>query len=209
MSITNSTKDICTGDNVDLTFTNTNSYSGISYSWSRVLPNGILSTSNAGYSGTTISETLINSTQNSIDVGYNVTQQISGCTQTQVVTITVNPKPSLTINRQRSLDSGQQLNIDLTGASDINASVSYAYTPNANITVTPGVLDASDNIDQQLTNTSTSTQILNYQITMNSNGGCSNTESITVEVFPCPQITSSLALVEICSRRRFHLYHCQ
>ena len=88
LNITNSNKSICSGANVNLTFVNNNTSPQLSYSWSRVLPNGITSSSNGGFNGNTISETLINSTTNSIDVVYNVTGQVSGCAQTNAVTIT-------------------------------------------------------------------------------------------------------------------------
>ena len=107
LNITNSNKSICSGENVDLTFVNNNNSPQLSYSWSRVLPNGITSSSNGGFNGNTISETLINSTTNSIDVIYNVTSQVSGCAQTNAVTITVHPFASFTAQTLYSLDSGQ------------------------------------------------------------------------------------------------------
>ena len=205
LNITNSNKSICSGENVDLTFVNNNTSPQLSYSWSRVLPNGITSSLNGGFNGNTISETLINSTTNSIDVIYNVTSQVSGCAQTNAVTITVHPFASFTAQTLYSLDSGQTTSLDLSNVTDIPSSISWAIIPNANVTAIDEFDSSPTNLNQVLTNTTTTTQIVEYVISMDTNqGGCTSTQTIRYQVFPCPQITSPLNQVEICSTDNFN-----
>ncbi|MEK9603191.1 MAG: PKD-like domain-containing protein, partial [Flavobacteriaceae bacterium] len=205
LNITNNTSSVCSGDNIDLTFSNDNTASGINYSWSRVLSDGIISTSNAGFNGNTISETLINTTSNTIAVVYNVTQQVSGCTKTDTVTVTVNPLASYTGDVIFNMDSGQSTQLDLSSVTDIPASISWSVIPNANVTVENELDSSLIYLNQRLTNTTTTTQQIQYLVTMNTtNGNCVSTQTLTYIIAPCPVIDSSLDLVEICSGDNFN-----
>src|SRR5690606_23394396 len=74
--------------NAPFTYTPTSDYD-VSFAWTRPAVSGI---SNPTRSGTgSINETLLNTTNLPINVTYKVTLTANGCSNTQDVTVTVNP----------------------------------------------------------------------------------------------------------------------
>ncbi|MDI1321416.1 MAG: hypothetical protein PSV36_01630, partial [Algoriphagus sp.] len=81
--------------NVLSTYTATSTIPGTTFSWTRAAVAGISNSAGSG-SGADASETLINTTANPIDVVYSYTLLASGCSNTQNVTVTVNPITAIT-----------------------------------------------------------------------------------------------------------------
>lgn len=82
----------CSGSSVNYIPTG----SGTVFDWSRAEVTGILEIANSG-SGT-ISEVLTNTTRLSIVVNYTYNLDLDGCTNSQIVAVTVNPKPDLEVS---------------------------------------------------------------------------------------------------------------
>ena len=87
------TATVCSGTAIN--YTGQSLDSSTTFSWSRASVPGI---SNASASSTTgvINETLVNTTNAPVDVYYDYTLTLNGCSNTQRVTVRVNPKPQLT-----------------------------------------------------------------------------------------------------------------
>ncbi len=113
---------------------------------------------------------------------YTVTGLTSGCSNTAVVTVSVNPSPTITISPTlSSICSGQTTTLTVSGAS------SYSWSNSASLSSSTGsVVIASPNT----TTTYTVTGLTS---------GCSNTAVVTISVNPSPTITISPTLPSICS----------
>jgi hypothetical protein len=98
---------------------------------------------------------------------YTVTGTTNGCTGTAVSTVTVKPKPTITVNSP-SICSGQTANLTASGAS------SYSWTG--------GLTPTSNPITPILTTTTT------YTVTGTLNG-CTGTAALTVTVKPNPTVS--------------------
>ncbi|WP_162427488.1 T9SS type A sorting domain-containing protein [Pontibacter pudoricolor] len=74
-------------------YTATSATANTSFSWSRAAVTGISNAPVSNVAGNVISETLINTTASAINVVYAVQMTANGCTNTQNVTVRVNPNP--------------------------------------------------------------------------------------------------------------------
>src|SRR5262249_18464059 len=84
----------CNG--VSGTYAATSATAGTSFSWSRAAVAGISNAAASG-SGPTITESLVNTTANPVNVVYAITLTApapGGCTNSQNVTVTINPTPT-------------------------------------------------------------------------------------------------------------------
>jgi uncharacterized repeat protein (TIGR01451 family) len=153
-------------------------------------------------SGSTIAQTLTNTTALPATVTYTITPEANGCYGDPIdVTITVNPKPTL---------SG-----DLTSA--VCSGTPFTYTPESN---TPGttfswtraaVIGISNTagsgahpgeINETLVNTTGTAKQVIYRYTLSANS-CTNIEEVTVTVYPAPTLSSSTNPPAVCSNSPF------
>ncbi|MFD2514316.1 PKD-like domain-containing protein [Pontibacter locisalis] len=192
------TATVCSGQ--PFTYTATSATAGTSFSWSRAAVAGITSTTNSG-SSASINETLYNSTPNPVVVTYSITMSANGCSNTQEVKVTVNPKPALT---------------STTSPADICDGATFSYTPTsatAGATFTwtrqpdsyGNTTGASDtgSINEVLNNTTSETQTINYVIRITANGCPDVIQQVKVKVHPKPKLTSSLTAT-VCSSQPFN-----
>jgi gliding motility-associated-like protein len=180
------------------TYSPTSNTNNVVYTWTRA---SVLGISNVATSGTgAINETLVNTTFNSIVVQYQVTLTLNGCSNTQILNVTVNPQPGL---------SSPLIN------APICSNNSFTYTPTSNTAGVifswvrnsiPGITNLSANgsgpINEILINTTPNPINVIYTYTLNINGTIS-TQNISVVVNPSPVLSSSLTPNAICSNTAF------
>src|SRR5439155_8237544 len=102
------------------------STAGTTFSWSRAVVAGISNAAASG-SGPTITETLVNTSANPVNVVYAITLTApapGSCTNTQNVTLTINPTPAVTTANTKNSCSGSSPNINLTAS----AASSFSWT---------------------------------------------------------------------------------
>ncbi|WPR70462.1 MBG domain-containing protein [Flavobacterium sp. NG2] len=198
-TVTNSaTATICSGTSPNITLT---ASSPSSFSWTIGTITGGITGASAG-SGASINQTLTNpSTSTSGTVQYIVTPTSTTGTcvgDSFTITVTVNPKPTVTNSATATICSGTSSNIALTASSPS----SFSWTIG---TITGGITGASAgsgaSINQTLTNPSTSTSgSVQYIVTPTSTTGTCVGDSftITVTVNPKPTVTNSVTAT-ICS----------
>ncbi len=166
--------------------------------WNRALTNGISNPSASGVGDP--NETLINTTSYPVNVTYVYTLTYGGCSSTENVVVTVNPKPVLSSS--------------LTLAPLCNNGV-FSYTP-ASLTngatytwirpTIPGITNpqatGTGAVNEVLQNSTSAPITVTYIYTLTANG-CSNTQNVSVEVGPSPVLTSTLTPTPICSNSVF------
>ena len=147
---------VCTGGNSTLMATGANNYT-----WQPI--NGF-----ANFA--TVSSLTSNSS-------YTLIGETSGCSNSTVVTVTVNPKPTLSTNSPTSTCSGSAAVLSASGA------VSYTWTPGnqtgSSITIFPN-------------------QNIFYTVTGMNSFGCTSSTLAGVSVFPLPSVTVTSPKNPIC-----------
>ncbi len=189
-------------NNTVFAYTATSATVGTTFAWSRAAVTGI---SNAAASGTgaSISETLINTTASPITVTYVFTLTANSCTNTQNVTVVVNPTSLLSST--------------LTPAG-ICTNTLFTYTPTSTTTGTTyswsraavtGISNAAATgtagISETLINTTANPITVNYVYTLTANA-CTNTSTQTVAVIvkPTPVLSSTLTPAAQCNAQSFN-----
>ena len=181
-------KNICTGSSVNYTATSTTQ--GVTFSWERAAVAGITpATAGSGNNGN-ITEVLNNTTANSIDVIYEFTLKVNGVTNTQNVTITVNPIPALTSTTLNPICSGNYVNYT-AGSATQGTTFSWSRTAVAGISPSTGSGSGAA-ITEILTNNTTNPIDVTYAIHLDAKG-CMNDQNVTVKVNPVPALTSPTA----------------
>lgn len=119
----------------------------------------------------TIVSSLINNT------GYTLTGETAGCTNSAMVTVTVNPKPTLITNSPVSTCSGSVAVLSASGA------VNYTWIPGnqigSSITIVPN-------------------QNIFYTVTGMNSFGCTSSTLVGVNVFPLPSVTVTSPKNPVC-----------
>jgi gliding motility-associated-like protein len=193
--ISASTDSICSGETLNFSFlTNIN---GSTFTWSATNNADVSGESTATQNTVTISETLVNSTNNNQIVTYTVTPTFNGCSGTsELLNVTVLPTPQVT-NANITVCSGDILSVGLS--SNVNNS-SFTWTALDNVNVTGESLSTQNTgtISDVLINNTIINQIVNYTITPNTVGCVGNNQTISVTVKPAPFITNANQL-SLCS----------
>lgn len=196
LNSTTSPAAICSGNAFN--YMPTATIAGTKFSWTRAAVNGI---SNAAKTDTgKVNETLVNTTQNTINVIYQYTALLNGCTSPTPVSVTVSVKPSPELT-------------STVNPPAICSGTAFTYTPvssnvNATFTWTRAAVNGLSNIagngsaaiNETLTSVSGDTVSVVYAYTVTANG-CSNASPtlVTVKVKPRPTLSSSLTPPGICS----------
>ena len=145
----------CSG--VPGTYTATSGTAGTTFTWSRAAVAGISNPAASG-NGAAITETLVNTTPNPINVTYAITMTANGCASNmQNVTVTVNPIPTVTVFADYCAVPGK---VRLTAT---------ATPASATLLWSTGQTGSTIDVDEADTYTVTATS-----------GGCSATGSISV-----------------------------
>jgi gliding motility-associated-like protein len=182
---------------------------GTEYTWT-VTPNAnITGASNETTPRASISQTLTNTGSAIETVDYTVTPYFgtapNRCTGDPfTVTVTVNPKPSITAQNE-TICSGTAFTVAPTdgGSNIVPSGTTYTWTVAANTNVT-GQSDqttAQSNISQTLTNKTNTAQIVVYTVTPHSGNCTGNSFTLTVTINPKPDIKAKSAT--ICSNSDF------
>ena len=184
---------LCSGGNVNYALNP--SIAGATITWTRAQTSPSLTPLFGSGDATTsrlITESLINENANPVVAVYQITLTNNACSETEYVSVTVYPKPTLTSNVLLSpICSGARFNYTPTSASD--PKIVYTWERLRNLNINNGtVATGTGNISEVLSNTSTgsfSPQTVVYEITLtNTETGCSfkQTVSFNVNVAPVP-----------------------
>ena len=182
----------------------TSNFGDANFKWSRTLPSGIesieyLDTYESGLGQTSIQETLINNTSKSIIVYYTLTADRDGaCGATKLIAQPVAPKLALLSSQEEIVCSDNALNYTI--ATNLPATYTWSRISPDGVNSSTGNLGSGNNINDILTNTSTTTLEVVYIITATTNSGaiCSETLTFTAKVAPSVEINSSLS-ESVCS----------
>ena len=161
------------------------------YAWSRAAVAGITPATNSG-TGSVITETLLNSTTDPIDVHYLITPTVNGCNGTPFdVTVTVNPTAIVTSVPTANWCSNVSNTYNVTSSST-NPPPSYAWTRAAVPGITPVTgAGAGAIITETLVNSTTDPIIVTYVITPTVNSCPGTPKNVAVTVNPTAVITSA------------------
>ena len=181
--------------NTAFSYTATSATSGVTYSWSRAAVAGISNVAASG-SGATVTEILVNTTANPVNVTYVYTLSANGCINTQNVVVTVNPTPTLS----SGLTQNRCDNVSTTyTSSSATSGVTYTWSRAAVAGISNAAASGSGAaITETLDNTTTDPVNVVYSITLTANG-CSNVQNVTITVNPKPVLSSSLTPPARCS----------
>jgi hypothetical protein len=189
---------VCSSTSTNFNYTAT-SGSAVSFSWTRASIATINGNTAGSGSSATISEILTSSSSSVVNVVYAVTMTINGCSNTQNVTVAVNPTPTLS----SSLTIPAKCNNVPLGytAASATGGVVFSWTRAgvtgiSNAAVTTPVISAS--INESLDNTTSAPIVVTYVVTMNA-AGCTNNQNVNVTIYPTPTASPNLASQNICS----------
>ena len=189
-------------NNAAFTYTASSATVNTTYSWTRAAVSGIANASGSG-TGATINEILNNTTTAPILVNYIIILTANGCNNTQTLAVTVNPTPTLSSSLTPPTICSANPFSYIPNSATLNATYSWTRVANPNITPAPGATSTVVPINEILTNTTTSTINVTYNIITSANG-CSNVaQQVVVAVNPSPSLSSSLTTTPICSNTLF------
>jgi gliding motility-associated-like protein len=177
---------VCSG--TALNYTITSDASEVAYSWERPLVTGISNSAVAMHASGTITETLINTTANPINVTYNISVSANNCSTTLQYIVTVNPTPTVTGANKLTVCNDNPINYDIT-FDDPSASFSWGREAVAGITNATVTGQAASTIREILHNGTNAPIDATYVITY-TKGECTGNFSFTVTVNPFVYVTS-------------------
>nr|WP_294990238.1 PKD-like domain-containing protein [uncultured Sediminibacterium sp.] len=192
------TANICSGQT--FIYAASSATAGTTIAWNRSQVVNILPNTNNGTGS--VSEALTNTSDVSLTSNYIYTLTANGCVNNQTVSVVVNPLPTL--------------NSSLTPP-DVCSGAQFSYTPsstqsNINFTwtrsLTGGISNAastgSNSPDETLINTTLANVPVTYNYNLQSTAtGCTNTQAITMNVKPIPNLSSSTSNDVRCSGTSF------
>ncbi len=187
-------------DSTLFTYYSASSTPGVTYSWSRDTVFGIKNSPASG-SNDTIREILINTYTYPVSVTYIDTLNISGCINTQSVTVSVNPRPMLTGSVSDTICNNSLFTYTATSAT-LGTTFSWSRP-----TVT-GISPSSNSgtgsvISETLTNTNATPTTVIYYDTLTFSG-CQNIDQISLVVNPTPKLSSAHNAPAICDSAFFN-----
>lgn len=198
LRLTSTTALTPTCDSLLLHYEPTTVVSGATITWSRSLIAGI---SNAAATGVgNIDETLVNTTAAPIVVTYDYTVAAFGCTLTQPVTITVNPRPRL--SSSLTPDAICTNSLFSYTASSATAGTTFTWARDFKAGISNAPVLSSGNVSEILVNFTDTTIIVPYLYTSFTNG-CANQESVLVTVHPLPKISNNISALAVCDSAVF------
>jgi len=178
-------------DNVPFVYNPTSTVSGTTYNWLRLPVDGIVygsSTSEElGING--VNETLTNTTGNPLAVTYYyVLGAYGGCTDTQAVTVMINPIPTFTGNTAPVAQCDSVVFKYTPSSSEAGAT--YNWTRNYVEGILAATTSGTGNVNEELINTTNVNVNATYQYTTTANGCTSNPADVVVTVRPTARLSS-------------------
>ena len=174
---------------------------GTLISWSRAAIPGITNPPSSG--NNIISEILTNNSFSAKTVTYQITLTTLGCSNSQSITVTVLPLPTV-IAQNLSSCSGGNIIFTPTNTAD-STSLTWdmpLIVPTGSISGSQSMMVGKKSFSQQLINNTTQVAYAIYNVKTAAIGCAGNSFSITVQVLPTPVI-SSATLTSICSGTQF------
>ncbi|MES2284650.1 MAG: T9SS type A sorting domain-containing protein [Bacteroidota bacterium] len=188
---------ICSG--ATFTYTATSTTSGATFGWSRATIAGITEVGTIGTAN--ISEVLTNTTGAPINVIYVYTTTFTICSNIQNVTVTVNPKPTLSSTlTPPSICTGSAFTYTATS---LSSGATFTWARAAVTGISQAASSGSGNVNETLTNTTSSPISVTYVYTTTANG-CTSApgQSVVVSIGQVPVLSSSLT-PSVCSGTTF------
>jgi len=169
-------------DSATFTYTPTCFTPGVTYAWSRPATTGIANAPATGIANP--SEDLINTTPLPVAVSYVYTLTANGCSNSQAITVTVNPDPILS-SPLTEPDICDTIFFNYTPAS-LTPGTTFAWKRNP----VPGIITTADsgtsNIHEHLRDTTgTSPVIITYYFTLKAYGCTSSPQPVLVKLDHC------------------------
>lgn len=190
---------ICSGTNFN--YLQQSNTAGTAFNWSRAV---LQSISNGPGNGTgNPSELLVNTSSLAVSVPYNYILTANGCSNSQTVTVVVNPTPSI-FNQTAAICSNTAFNVS---PANVPAATQYTWgnpviSPIGSITGAAAQANPQNNISQSLNNQTINTATATYSVSPVS-GSCAGASFlITVTVNPVPVVANQL-LAAVCSGTAF------
>lgn len=179
---------VCSGN--ALNYTITANLPSATFSWTRVAVAGISNPAAVGQTTNTITETLINTSSNAIDVNYLITPINNGCQGTTVnYPVTVYPTPAVTSGNPPPICNEAPVNYDITFNTVADFEWSRAAIPGIKNAAVSGQNTAT--IRETLINTTNAPIDVTYNITSQTSTCAGTPFDMKVTVYPSVQITSS------------------
>ncbi len=196
LSSTLTSAPIC--NNTIFHYTPASATTGTAFSWSRAAVTGISNTANTGNDDP--AETLSNTTAAPILVTYVYTLAANGCSNIQNVAVTVNPTPVMST----TLTAAPVCDSSLFSYEPASATVGTTYQwSRATVTgISNAAATGADNPGEYLVNTTADPVNVQYVYTVTANS-CTNTQAVTVTVYPKPLLSTSLTPAAICDSTMF------
>ncbi|MCE9538771.1 MAG: T9SS type A sorting domain-containing protein [Bacteroidetes bacterium] len=188
---------ICSG--ATFTYTASSATSGATFGWSRATIAGITEVGTTGTAN--ISEVLTNTTGLPINVIYVYTTTFTLCSNIQNVTVTVNPQPTLSSTlTPPSICTGSAFTYTATS---LSSGATFTWARAAVTGISQAASSGSGNVNEVLTNTTSSPISVTYVYVTTANG-CTSTpgESVVVSIGQVPVLSSSLT-PSMCSGTTF------
>jgi hypothetical protein len=178
----------------------TSSTPGTYITWNRDTITGIIPGATFGTGN--VSEVLQNTTNAPIMVTYVYTLLANGCSNTQSVTVTVNPKPTLSssLTPAAICDSTAFFYVPASGIT--GTTVTYSWIRDTVVGINNSPASGTDTVNEVLVNTTVSPLPVIYRYTLSAYG-CSNTQNVRVTVNPRPTLTTTTTPAAICDSTLF------
>jgi len=172
--------------------------SGVSFTWSRAAVAGISNAAVTGVSGSTIRETLLNTTNVPLTVEYAIVMEVNGCISMDTVSLTVNPIPRLSNNPMPTtpICSGQTFEFLNPASNVVGSNITWERLDVIGISEPSN--SGSGSISEILTNTTPNPVTVSYRFTLD-HLGCASSENVQVTVNPIPELSSALYMPSLCS----------
>ncbi|MCA6497520.1 MAG: gliding motility-associated C-terminal domain-containing protein [Chitinophagaceae bacterium] len=182
-------------------YTATSEVSGVSFSWKRNPISVINSNTGSNGSNASISETLSSSALVPVPVVYDVTLSAFGLSNTQQVTVLVQPTPSVdAIASQTICNQGGTTPVNFTGRV---TGTNYNWTNSLPSIGLPSIANGNINSFTAI-NTGTAPITARIEITPVSNSCSGVPIGFSITVLPTPNISSPLTATAICSGTPFN-----
>ena len=181
------------------TYEATSATAGSTFTWSRASVPGIADPSNSGI-GAIPGEALNNTSTDPVVATYAFTIQANGCSNTENVMQTINPKPLLTNSLNPQVCDGLVFSYPAASAT---AGTTFIWDRNAVAGISNIAASGIGNPNETLHNTTTHPVVDTYAYTLMANG-CSNTQYVKLTVNPTPRLSSTLFPTAICDSNVFN-----
>ncbi|MES2138067.1 MAG: T9SS type A sorting domain-containing protein [Bacteroidota bacterium] len=188
---------VCSG--ATFVYTATSTTSGATFGWSRATVAGITEVGTTGTAN--VSEVLTNTTGSPINVVYVYTTTFTVCSNIQNVTVTVNPKPMLSSTlTPPSICTGSAFTYTATS---LSSGATFTWARAAVTGISQAASSGSGNVNEVLTNTTSSPINVTY-VYITSANGCTSApgQSVVVSIGQVPVLSSSLT-PSMCSGTTF------